>query len=115
MPCRRPRPAARNPEAGRCSQTSGTARQSCIGRQAQFARGLDGKKGEQGTFAASKAGLTSIEQVARQHIIAELQRTGGRIAGRGGAAQSLELHPNTLRSRMKKLGIHGRARELAGA
>jgi len=34
-----------------------------------------------------------------------LKQTSGRIDGPDGAARILELHPNTLRSRMKKLGI----------
>jgi len=34
-----------------------------------------------------------------------LQETRGVIEGPRGAARILNLHPNTLRSRMKKLGI----------
>ena len=41
----------------------------------------------------------------RLHIINTLKITGGVVEGPGGAATILGLHPNTLRSRMKKLGI----------
>ena len=34
-----------------------------------------------------------------------LEACGGRIAGPGGAAEMAGLHPNTLRSRLDKLGI----------
>jgi sugar diacid utilization regulator len=34
-----------------------------------------------------------------------LETTNGRINGKGGAAELLCLHPNTLRFRMDKLGI----------
>jgi formate hydrogenlyase transcriptional activator len=41
----------------------------------------------------------------RLHILRVLDRCGGRINGPGNAADVLGLHPNTLRSRLKKLGI----------
>jgi len=47
----------------------------------------------------------SLEDVERRHILAVLDQTGGVIEGPRGAARILNLHPNTLRSRMKKLGI----------
>src|SRR5262249_36483810 len=47
----------------------------------------------------------SLETVERDHIAAVLKRTDGVIDGPRGAARVLGLHPNTLRSRMKKLGI----------
>jgi transcriptional regulator with GAF, ATPase, and Fis domain len=34
-----------------------------------------------------------------------LERCGWRVNGEGNAAEVLGLHPNTLRFRMKKLGI----------
>ncbi len=49
--------------------------------------------------------LPSLEEVERQHILAALQSTGGVVEGPKGAARILKLHPNTLRSRMDKLGI----------
>ncbi len=47
----------------------------------------------------------TLEEMQRRHILDALERTGGVIEGAGGAARLLDLHPNTLRSRMKKLGI----------
>jgi formate hydrogenlyase transcriptional activator len=51
------------------------------------------------------SGLVTLEEVERRHILAVLERTGGVIHGPRGAARILDLHPNTLRSRMEKLGI----------
>jgi len=48
---------------------------------------------------------SSLEQVERRHILSVLQKTDWVIEGEGGAARILDLHPNTLRSRMKKLEI----------
>jgi formate hydrogenlyase transcriptional activator len=47
----------------------------------------------------------TLEDVERRHILEVLHQTKWVIEGRRGAAQVLDLHPNTLRSRMKKLGI----------
>lgn len=49
--------------------------------------------------------LRSLADVESTHIRAILQRTNGTISGPQGAAQILGLNPNTLRSRMEKLGI----------
>lgn len=46
-----------------------------------------------------------MASVERQHIRRVLDDTGWRIEGPKGAAALLKLHPSTLRSRMKKLGI----------
>jgi transcriptional regulator with GAF, ATPase, and Fis domain len=51
------------------------------------------------------AEVGTLEDIERAHILATLARTGWVIEGSGGAAKILDLHPNTLRSRMKKLGI----------
>jgi transcriptional regulator with GAF, ATPase, and Fis domain len=47
----------------------------------------------------------SLEAVDRDHISAVLNETNWVIDGPQGAAKILGLHPNTLRHRMKKLGI----------
>ena len=49
--------------------------------------------------------LSTMEDVERDHILAALQQTRGVIEGPKGAARILNLHPNTLRHRMQKLGI----------
>ena len=48
------------------------------------------------------AALAALE---RSQIVGALDRTRGVIEGPGGAAALLKVHPNTLRSRMDKLGI----------
>jgi transcriptional regulator of acetoin/glycerol metabolism len=47
----------------------------------------------------------TLEAVERAHVVRTLQSTGWVVEGPLGAATILGLHPNTLRSRMKKLGI----------
>ncbi len=47
----------------------------------------------------------SLEEVQRQHILRVLERTAWVISGPRGAGAILELHPNTLRSLMHRLGI----------
>jgi formate hydrogenlyase transcriptional activator len=59
---------------------------------------------------ASSAGVTSsrlptMEEKQRSHILAALQQAGGVVDGPGGAAKILNIHPNTLRHRIAKLGI----------
>ena len=56
------------------------------------------------TVSATKA-RPSLETVERDHISAVLHETDGVIEGPRGAAKILGLHPNTLRNRLKKLGI----------
>jgi transcriptional regulator with GAF, ATPase, and Fis domain len=47
----------------------------------------------------------TLDDVQRSHIEHTLRQCGWRINGLGNAAERLGLHPNTLRFRMKKLGI----------
>jgi len=49
--------------------------------------------------------IESLEENTRNHILTALEQSGWIIDGPQGAAKILDLHPNTLRSRMKKLGI----------
>ncbi|MCA9176737.1 MAG: sigma 54-interacting transcriptional regulator [Planctomycetales bacterium] len=51
------------------------------------------------------AALVSLAEVESEHIRAVLAHTNGVIAGPQGAAVILDINPNTLRSRMEKLGI----------
>ena len=50
-------------------------------------------------------GIASLSENERRHIIYVLKKTGGVIHGKGAAAELLNVHPNTLYSKMKKLGI----------
>ena len=47
----------------------------------------------------------SLEDIQRQHILRVLKRTGWVISGPDGAGTILNVHPNTLRSLMNRLGI----------
>lgn len=49
--------------------------------------------------------LVELDMVTRAHVLQVLQNTNWRIEGKGGAAETLGLHPSTLRFRIKKLGI----------
>jgi transcriptional regulator with GAF, ATPase, and Fis domain len=46
-----------------------------------------------------------LDTVQRVHIETILERCGWRVNGTGNAAERLGVHPNTLRFRMKKLGV----------
>ncbi len=48
---------------------------------------------------------SSLDSIAREHILAVLEQTRWMIEGAKGEAQMLDLKPSTLRYRMKKLGI----------
>jgi formate hydrogenlyase transcriptional activator len=52
-----------------------------------------------------RASVETLEEMERRHIVEALRRSRWVIEGPAGAARSLGLHPNTLRSRMVKLGI----------
>jgi formate hydrogenlyase transcriptional activator len=66
----------------------------------------DGPEHRQTDLQIAKPLLT-LDEVERNHIMAALQHTSGVVDGPKGAARILNLHPNTLRHRMDKLGIKG--------
>jgi transcriptional regulator with GAF, ATPase, and Fis domain len=47
----------------------------------------------------------ALHDVIAGHITQVLKQTGGRIEGKNGAAEVLQMHPSTLRAKMRKLGI----------
>jgi formate hydrogenlyase transcriptional activator len=55
----------------------------------------------------------TLEEIERHHILDTLEQTRWTIDGPNGAAKLLNLHPNTLRSRMKKLGIQRPRHEMS--
>jgi transcriptional regulator with GAF, ATPase, and Fis domain len=57
-------------------------------------------------LSARPPDLNTLEDIERRHVEDTLRRCRWRINGRGNAAEMLGLHPNTLRNRMKKFGIH---------
>jgi formate hydrogenlyase transcriptional activator len=62
--------------------------------------------------AGPVAGTVMLVDVERAHITRILQARGWRIEGMRGAAAALGLKPSTLRSRMRKLGIHRAGHDL---
>jgi predicted ATPase/transcriptional regulator with GAF, ATPase, and Fis domain len=71
----------------------------------ELERGWAGQTPAVAHAAAVRQDADTLENVQRAHIAAVLKLTGGVVEGSRGAASLLGLHPNTLRSRMKKLGI----------
>jgi formate hydrogenlyase transcriptional activator len=59
----------------------------------------------QGKMASPPAKLQTLETLEREHILHTLETTAWIISGPKGAAAILGMNPNTLRSRMLKLGI----------
>lgn len=59
----------------------------------------------QSNMTAEPNASGTLEEVERSYILRVLQVTDWVIEGKQGAASKLGLHPNTLRSRMKKLGL----------
>lgn len=49
--------------------------------------------------------LITLQEAERQRIIKTLTFCNGKVRGAGGAAEILDIHPNTLDFRIKKLGI----------
>ena len=49
--------------------------------------------------------IKTINENERDYIIYILQKCKGKISGANGAAELLDIHPSTLNSRIKKLGI----------
>lgn len=50
-------------------------------------------------------GSPTLEHIEREHVLSVLSRTNWVIEGEAGAAKQLGLHPNTLRSRLKRMNI----------
>lgn len=55
--------------------------------------------------ASSGEETDSLDRLEARHIAAVLKKVGGKVSGKGGAAELLGINPNTLRHRMRKLGI----------
>jgi len=49
--------------------------------------------------------IKTIKELEKEHIIATLEYCKGKVSGSGGAAELLDIPPNTLFARLKKLGI----------
>jgi transcriptional regulator with GAF, ATPase, and Fis domain len=53
----------------------------------------------------SDRSIQTLNEVVRGHIETALRLSKGKVNGPNGAAASLDIHPNTLRKRMQKLGV----------
>jgi PAS domain S-box-containing protein len=53
----------------------------------------------------TNTGHGSLAIIEKNHIQSVLEKTNWKVSGEGGAAEILDMHPNTLRSRMEKLAI----------
>jgi formate hydrogenlyase transcriptional activator len=87
--------------------------QNVIERACVLARGpvvelreaLNPIPGHASAVSTSEQQLGTLDDVERVHIRRVLEATDGVISGPKGAAKILGLHPNTLRSRMERLGM----------
>jgi transcriptional regulator with PAS, ATPase and Fis domain len=50
--------------------------------------------------------IKPLVEAEKIHILKALEKANWKISGSGGAAEILEIHPNTLRSKMQKLSIY---------
>lgn len=57
------------------------------------------------TSDSNSDNFSTLEELEKNHIIQALEKTFWKISGTGGAAAILNINPETLRSRMRKLGI----------
>ena len=62
-------------------------------------------EGALGSQQVSDADTETLEQSEYNLILRTLKKVHWRVEGPGGAAELLNVHPSTLRSRMRKLGI----------
>ncbi|MFO0941239.1 MAG: helix-turn-helix domain-containing protein [Pirellulales bacterium] len=78
--------------------------QGAVVEAANPQKDLGNEVGQTGSVISTE--LQSLEAIEKSHILRVLENANWRIEGESGAAQILGLHPNTLRSRLKKLGLN---------
>jgi DNA-binding NtrC family response regulator len=72
----------------------------------QVVEGLD----RSSTVERASGTIATMADAERAHIKRALEATGGTVHGPKGAARLLGVNPNTLRSRMERLGLLTSAR-----
>ena len=50
--------------------------------------------------------IMTMKDMERKHVLKALKQCGGRVSGKGGAAEILDIKPTTLYARIRKLEIH---------
>ncbi|SPD72099.1 conserved hypothetical protein [uncultured Desulfobacterium sp.] len=60
------------------------------------------------TPSGSNSDIIGLDDAVARHIKLALKTANGKIEGPGGAAMLLKVNPSTLRTKMKKLGVHRR-------
>ncbi len=63
------------------------------------------RRGGSAASATAPKGRSALDDAMRKHIESTLRACHGRIEGKGGTADRLDINPHTLRARMRKLGI----------
>ena len=66
----------------------------------------------QGASVAKPDGQLTMADIERRGILEALERSGGKIYGRGGAAEALGLKPSTLYGKMRKHRIRTEKRRI---
>jgi len=56
-------------------------------------------------YAPGEQESERLDHMEARHIESVLKKAGGKVSGKGGAAELLGVNPDTLRHRMRKLGI----------
>jgi DNA-binding NtrC family response regulator len=57
------------------------------------------------SLSGGEKSTATLDEMVRCHIEEALSRTKGRVEGPFGAAGMLDINPQTLRAKMKKLGV----------
>ena len=106
--------AGERPRAAERDRASGDPRARAAGRPGRAPRPLCGRaadvRGRRSGHAAAGYALRgapsrTIDEVERGYVAEVLAATSWVIEGERGAARRLGLHPNTLRSRLKRWGL----------
>ncbi len=69
----------------------------------------DGEETDARPTAKAITRRADIQRMERDAITEALRRSGGKVSGKGGAAELLEMRPTTLYARIKRLDINPRA------